>query len=123
MKNNKLMRLAGVCLVCALAAFAVVNFAGCEEATGLTDLTISPQYVQFKSFAVSSNYVDFVASTVVSNDLALPIAWSVSKPELGYISESAGYRARYVRYQANGDNVITAIDQYGNQGSAMVKQW
>jgi len=122
MTNKRAASFAGACVICVLVAFAVLNFAGCEDATGLSGLTITPSAAQL-NIGSNSNWVDFVVSGgVSSNDLALPIQWTVSKPELGYIANSSGYRARYFRYTAGGDNVIIARDQYDNEGYALVKQ-
>lgn len=121
MKNKKPARLAGVGLLSALAAFAVASFSGCDVVNGLTGLTIAPSSAQFIAGS-GSNWVDFVAGGVVSNDLALPLQWSVSKPELGYIGQSSGYKARYFGNDAAGQNIVTARDQYGNEGSAVVRQ-
>lgn len=114
--------LAGIGLVCMLVAFAVMSFTGCEEATGLNGLSIVPSSVRLNPLS-NSNYVDFAVSSSVSNDLVLPIEWSVSNPDLGYIDYRGGYKARYFRNPVNGDNVITVRDQYNNEGSALVKQY
>jgi len=121
MTNKKTATLAGACLVCVLVVFAAMNFTGCEDASGLTGLTITPSVVQVNTGS-NSNWVDFVVSGVISNTMALPIQWTVSKPELGYIAHSSGFSARYFRYAVDGDNVIIARDQYDNEGYALVKQ-
>lgn len=122
MKMKTFARFAGVCLVCVLAAFAAANFAGCEEATGVVGLTLTPSFVKVDPYNSSSNFVDFVVNTSVSNELALPIAWTVSKPEMGYFDQISGYRARYFPRKVYGDTTVTATDQYGNQGYAQVLQ-
>ena len=119
MNTRKAISLAGVCLVCVVVAFAVVNFSGCKEAAGLTGLNITPSYVQLTSV---SNTVEFTVSGGTSNDLSLPIAWSVSNPELGFIKATSGYRALYIRHAAPGDNIVYARDQYDNEGYARIRQ-
>ena len=122
MRNRKAISLiaAAGCLV--LLCFAALNFAGCEEARGLTGLTITPSVVQMTSGS-NSNWVDFVVSNVTSNSLVLPLQWAVSKPELGYIAHSSGYSARYFRYAVSGDNIVIVRDQYNNEGFALIKQY
>ncbi|MEI6809137.1 MAG: hypothetical protein WCN95_10480 [bacterium] len=122
MNTKNATRLAGVGMVCMMAAFAVMSFTGCEEVTGLNGLSITPSSIRLNPLS-NSNYVDFAVNNSVSNDLALPIMWNVSNPALGYIDYRGGYKARYFRYPASGDNVITARDQYANEGSALVKQY
>jgi len=64
------------------------------------------------------------ALAVVSGtqDLSLPLVWSVSDPALGQITHSSGYSAAYARTAINGVNNITVRDQYGLDGVATVNQ-
>ena len=97
----------------------VSHFCGCETVSGLQGLVVSPDYVQLTA---TSNTVDFTVEGSVSNELALPLAWSVSRPDLGYISQQSGWRALYTRHAPDGDNVVTVKDQYDNEGYARVRQ-
>lgn len=93
---------------------------GCEEADGLEGLAVSPATVTLGgSNAVSAQ--EFTAA--VSNNLALPLEWSVSNPSLGDIRSQSGAKAIYkANTGRKGDNVITVRDQYKNEGSAVVTQ-
>ncbi len=92
---------------------------GCEEATGLDGLTISPSSVtlttnlQVTTFSVSG-------LTNASDTLALPLTWSVSDASLGAITASSGASAIYQRTSVDGVNTVTARDQYDNEGYATV---
>jgi hypothetical protein len=49
--------------------------------------------------------------------------WRVSNPGLGLIVSHSGTNAIYKANKgAKGDNIVTARDQYGNEGSAVVTQ-
>lgn len=105
-------------MVAVLIAGAVV-FSGCEEATGLQGLTITPNSV---TLTTGTNTVVFKVTGGVSNDLQLPFMWSVSDSSLGTIIASSGYTATYKRTDNNGENLVTVIDQYDNEGYATVDQ-
>jgi hypothetical protein len=113
-----------MCRVCLLsmAAVAVATgfglLAGCESADGLQGLTVSPSSV---TLSTESNNVVF-AVVGVSNSMALPLEWSVSDGSLGTIIASSGYTATYRRTSKNGNNLVTAKDQYQNEGFATVEQ-
>jgi hypothetical protein len=66
--------------------------------------------------------VIFTAILNVTNTLSLPVTWSLKDTSLGSIVDSSSYTAVYERSSRNGDNVITARDQYGNEGFASIKQ-
>ena len=118
MKNKN--RLVCSLLLCLVIGSGVHLFTGCEAADGVKGLTISPSTV---TITPTSGTAIFTASTSVSNDIAFPLEWSVSNSDLGYIAGSSGNQAVYQGYTFdNVDNVITARDQYGNEGYATVRQ-
>ena len=93
---------------------------GCEEAEGVGGVDVSPSTATLGG----SNSVNTQVFTAhVSSSLALPLEWSVSKPELGNIVSHSGSNAIYAANSGKiGSNVITVRDQYKNEGSAVVTQ-
>ena len=99
-------------------------FSGCETAGGTSALNINP------SSASLSNHTEIVTFTVGTSssnsntisDATLPLAWSVSDPNLGNIRGAAGYTAIYVPTGGSGVNIITVRDQTGAEGVASVQQ-
>lgn len=65
--------------------------------------------------------VTFTASAE-KGDLALPITWSVRDATLGKILSSAGATAVYQSTVKVGDNTVTARDQSGQEGTAVINQ-
>ena len=98
---------------------AMSLLSGCEEASGLRGLLVSPENV---TLPVGSNTVVFTVTGGVTNELALPFEWWVSNPSLGSIIGASGRSATYRRSDNNGENVVTVRDQYDNEGYAVVKQ-
>jgi len=94
-------------------------FTGCEPAEGLDGLTVEPSEA---TLTPGSNTVIFTAVLHATNELSLPLEWRVSDPSLGSIVSQSGYTAVYQSTGRNGNNVVTARDQYGNEGSATVRQ-
>lgn len=93
---------------------------GCEEASGLDGLSVTPES---KTLGGSSNETSVVFTAAVSNTLALPLEWRVSNSALGNITSHSGTKAVYVANSGKkGNNVITVRDQYDNEGSAVVTQ-
>ncbi|MDD4869243.1 MAG: hypothetical protein PHR77_01685 [Kiritimatiellae bacterium] len=92
---------------------------GCESAEGTEGLQVEPSSI---TLTPSSNTVTFTAILNVTNALSLPITWSLKDSSLGSIIGSSGSTAIYQRSSRNGDNVITARDQYGNEGFAAINQ-
>jgi hypothetical protein len=110
------LKLIGVVL--ALVVMAVGVWSGCESAEGIEGLTVSPASVIVSN---SSSSVSFTA--FVDGNMALPLEWSVSAPNLGTIVSHSGSNAVYKANKGvKGDNIITARDQYGNEGAAVVTQ-
>jgi hypothetical protein len=96
----------------------VAIMAGCEVAKGLRGLTISPSSVEL---SMDSNIVEFAVVGDTNNIMALPLEWSVDNPRMGYIVRHSGWSAWY-RGTAYGESIVTARDQYDNEGSAVVRQ-
>jgi hypothetical protein len=93
---------------------------GCEEATGLSGLSITPSSV---TLSTNNQQVVFsVSDTEIDDELALPLAWSVSDGSLGSILFSSGTSATYQRTDANGVNTLVVRDQYDNEGYATINQ-
>jgi hypothetical protein len=122
MKKSLVFSLVGVAVVCCVVGF----FCGCETGGDTYFLTVSP------SAHSASNKIDVVTFTVGGSTntttesglrpLSLPLKWTVSNANLGYISESSGYSASYVRNTSPGVNTIHVEDQYGAKGHATVNQ-
>lgn len=72
---------------------------------------------------MGSNITAFTISVVsATREIALPLEWSVSNPELGSITSTSGYAAVYDRTASNGMNSITVFDQSGTKGTVSVNQ-
>ena len=116
MKRAVLLGFAAMLSVAVMSGMCV--FSGCESAQGLDGLTISPSSV---TLTPSSNIVAFTAILNVTNsNLALPITWSLKDESLGSIVSTTPLGAVYQGNGRTGNNVITARDQYGNEGAAAI---
>ncbi len=62
------------------------------------------------------------APTNRTDELFLPLEWSVNNPNLGRIASSGGHNAVYVSNGRNGQNVVFVKDQSGREGLASVNQ-
>ena len=71
---------------------------------------------------VDQSKVGGASSTNLSDRVMLPLEWSVSDPGLGRIASSGGYNAVYESYGGDGQNYITAKDQFDRKGVAVVVQ-
>ncbi|MBT3191635.1 MAG: hypothetical protein HN341_03685 [Verrucomicrobia bacterium] len=111
-----LLSFAGALTFVVVAAMVQV---GCEEASGLNGLTITPSRV---TLSTNTSVQTFSVTGGITNQLALPLAWGVSSAALGSISASSSSNALYSRTAANGENTVTVRDQYGNEGYATVTQ-
>jgi len=108
-------------MVAVLSVMAIGVWTGCESAGGTGGVSISPSNPVLGSS--SSNTTAVVLTAVVSDQLALPLKWSVSDPTLGTIISASGSNATYKANEGRtGDNIVTVKDQYDNQGSAVVTQ-
>lgn len=104
-----------------LTVMAMGVWSGCEQAEGVNGLSVSPSSVTIGGSSSNASTVAFTAS--VSGPLALPLEWSVANASLGWIVSQSGSNAVYkANSGAKGENIITVSDQYGNEGSAVVKQ-
>src|SRR3989339_22841 len=111
------------CVAAVLSVFLVIVSAlisGCESADGVDGLTIDPSSVTLSPSG--SNSVVFTATLNATNELAYPLEWSVADSALGSISANAANTAVYTSTGRNGNNVVKARDQYGNEGVATVNQ-
>jgi hypothetical protein len=117
---TKRLVLAG--LMAAIVGSGCWLMTGCESAEGTDGINISPSSVTVGGASTNvSPVVVFTAS--VKGALALPLSWRVSNSTLGTIVSQSGSNATYRANEGRkGDNVITASDQYGNEGSAVVMQ-
>ena len=93
---------------------------GCDDTDGTDGLTITPSSVTMTSEDTTKSFE--VTGGITNMDLALPLTWTSSNDGLGSITHSDGLSAVYTRGSANGNNTITARDQYGNEGYASIKQ-
>lgn len=147
----KKIRWAGAVVVPVMAVIFIMSLgiSGCESAGDDVGISISPGAVTlasginseatswpsvggstnsgagsttstYGSSASNNNTVVFMAD--VTSDLALPLKWSVANRSLGYILNSSGKSAVYIRTRANGENYVIVEDQYGNTGMALVTQ-
>jgi len=106
-------------MVVVLIAVAMGVWSGCEQAEGLDGLSVNPPAAILGDSSNTTTTVAFTAS--ISGPLALPLEWRVSNSGLGWIASHSGSNAVYKGTTgAKGDNIITARDQYGNEGSAVV---
>lgn len=115
---RKRIRLAGmVALVCVVAYCA-----GCEKTTTGIVIVLSPPDADIDV----SSAVTFTASVpegdLKTRTLYYPLEWSLSKPGLGTIQQSAGNTAVYVAGKTEGVNTVTVRDQMGAEGVASVSQ-
>ncbi len=93
---------------------------GCETTESSdTVITVTPASPELKgSLAIQT----FTASGVASNELALPLIWTVSNPNLGVIRSTAGLSAVYESTGKVGNNIITVRDQGQAEGMATAIQ-
>jgi len=108
-------------MVAVFMAMAIGVWTGCESAGGTSGVGISPS--SYTIGGSTSNATAVVFTAQVSDQLALPLVWSVSNPTLGTIISSSGSNATYKANSGKtGDNIVTVRDQYDNEGSAVVSQ-
>jgi len=119
MKTGRIACLLGAAVLCMAVVVCVSTFTACDVVSGMDGLTVSPSYTVLSS---GSNTVELSVSGGTSNSLALPLTWSMTRPDLGYIAQDRGYTAIYYRLAPDGDNIVIATDQYGNEGYARIRQ-
>ena len=106
MKQRCLVSVLMVCLALGLAVPAVW-MTGCEPADGVTGLILSPESA---TITPTSNVVTFTVISI-TNELALPLTWSVANPSLGTILTYGGYSAVYHSTASSGRNTVLVEDQ------------
>jgi len=110
----------GVAVV--MMAMAALIWTGCESAGGTGGIGLTPSSVTLGGSSSNATSV-VVFSAQVNGALALPLEWRVSNSDLGNILSYSGSNATYrANTGKTGENVVTVTDQYGNEGSAVVKQ-
>ncbi len=114
----------------------MITFIGCETTDDVANsLAVSPssstiqKYPQSITFTVGGSSGSVSTGDVIKasspsdlGQLALPLTWAVSDPNLGQIAAASGNTAVYKRTRSRGINIITVTDQYGLSGIATVKQ-
>ena len=111
-----------VCSVtCVALACVVIGLTGCEEAKGLSGLTLDPSSATLTPDSLTLT-ITVTSSSATNNDLALPIAWSVADASLGSVTHNGGVTAVYRSSGAIGVNVVIARDQYDNEGFTTIRQ-
>jgi hypothetical protein len=113
-----MLAVATVFALVGVLGLGMVLSSGCEEARGLEGLVVEPDQVTLNP---GTNSLVFTV-TGVSNNLALPLIWSVSDSSLGRLIGTSGYRATYVSSDKVGQNFVVVRDQYDNEGYAVVNQ-
>jgi hypothetical protein len=93
---------------------------GCEsDHSG--DLSIDPSEWTFVFGGTNDSTKVFTA--YATGKLALPLEWSVAKPEMGGILSQSGSNAVYAASSGmKGGNTILVKDQYGNTAQAGISQ-
>jgi len=115
---KQLLSLVSLCFAGVVIVAVALLQSGCEEAKGLQGLTVDPSSVTL----TTNGQTQVFTVTGVTNDMALPLTWTVSNEGLGQIISSMGYTAVYQRFAPNGMNSITVRDQYDNEGFASIRQ-
>lgn len=129
MMNKTYLSVAVALVAVAVASF---SFVGCETTDGTGGLTVTPSTVTLADVGLSQLFTVGGTTTGTNGvsasgdgglrNLSIPLKWTVSDANLGYIQSSSGDDAVYVRTRRNGVNVITVQDQYGAEGLATVTQ-
>ena len=114
-------KLSLVCLVVGLMATGLWVLTGCESASGVDGVGISPAAVTLGGGSTNATSA-VVFAAQVKDSLALPLSWRVSNSAVGIIISQSGSNATYKANAVTGENVVTARDQYGYEGSAIVTQ-
>jgi len=100
-----------------LAAWVLVT--GCESTSGTdTIITVTPATADANRAGAT---IVFTASRG-TNDMVLPLLWTVDHPELGRILSSVGVTAIYESSGVRGTSTITVRDQTTAEGMAIVFQ-
>jgi len=110
------------CAVAFCVSIVISGFvlSGCEEAKGLSGLTIDPAATTLTREQTTVELT--VTGGITNRALALPLTWTVTDTALGRITHSGGLSAIYERTDHDGNNTVVARDQYENEGFATVLQ-
>lgn len=119
MRNHGLNSMHPAKVLCMLAAFPALVWltSGCEKDSG-SALGVSPGNV-----TIGRNVATLTLAVVSgTRDLSLPLEWRVANPQLGTITQSAGFMAVYANSGQVGVNTVSVRDQYGAEGFAVITQ-
>lgn len=111
-----------------LTTAAILAFlaAGCEDADTGSAMSVTPETSNLSGQGATVVLTAKLPGTsMVSNrsdQIILPLSWSVSNPSLGGILSSRGYTAVYESNGKDGQNVVIAEDAYGHEGLAVINQ-
>jgi len=99
---------------------------GCEDADTASVLVITPSSSEVSGIGATvmlkAGMGDALSVSNRSNQMILPLSWSVSNPSLGGIMSSRGYSAVYESRGKVGQNVVFVKDNYGREGLAVINQ-
>ena len=115
------------CVATLCSALLVLSLAiiGCEStSTSDEGFYVYIQGTEESSAEVTAGEYDAVyleASVAGTNEVYYPLVWSVNNSHLGTITRSAGLSATYESTGQLGNNVITAKDQAGQEGIAIIE--
>jgi hypothetical protein len=122
MKTNTTRRWIG----CLAAVAWMLGAAGCEDAETSSALSVTPASSELigrgATVVLTASMPGDIAPTNTSEEVILPLEWSVSNPSLGGIMRSAGHTAVYESNGTVGQNVVIAKDLFGREGLAAINQ-
>jgi hypothetical protein len=92
---------------------------GCDSSSSESGLVVEPSSatIEGKGSALFS-----VAGDTNDTSVVFPLNWTVENPALGRIVSQGGNAAVYESFGGDGNNVVTATDQAGRSGIALVTQ-
>lgn len=100
--------------------------AGCEDADTGSAMAIDPATSDLSgsgaTVVLTAKSLVAVTASNRSDQIILPVTWSVSNPSLGGIMSSRGYTAVYESNGRPGQNVVFAEDAYGREALAVINQ-
>ena len=110
-------------LVTALAGVGMLMTAGCETNDSQDAVIIlSPVSANLAGRGATATFVASAKVGTVTNELILPLSWSIGRGDLGRILSTAGVTAIYESNGKIGANTITVVDQIGQAGVAAINQ-
>lgn len=103
-----------------IAAMALFCWVGCETTESANSvIAVTPSAPELQGRLATQT---FTAEGTAENELALPLVWTVSDPNLGVIRSTVGLSAVYESSGRVGNNIITVRDQGQAEGLATVVQ-